>query len=169
MGASTGRQKKEKKGRERHQRGLITTGPGSGNRRAVLSSHASALVLFPVHALPATLAVSSVFPGLLTLPCAPGHLRLLSDLSSVISFIALFSSRICLVLFYDFSLLNLSLCSCTASMISLSFLSVCSCTSLSFLKTIIQNSLSSNSQISVSLGSVTVKLLCCLVESHSCP
>lgn len=75
--------------------------------------------------------------------------------------------------FFMISLLNLLLCTCTSSMISLSFLSVCSYTSLSFLKTITQNSLSSNSHISISLGSVTVKLLCCLVESGfldcSCP
>lgn len=78
-----------------------------------------------------------------------------------------------LVLFYDFSLLYLSFCSCIMSMISLNFLSVCSHTSLSFLKTILQNSLSSSSQISISLGSFTVKLLCCLVGSDfldfSCP
>ena len=62
------------------------------------------------------------------------------------------------VLIYDFCLLNFWFCSCIVSWFY--WIVFLYCSSLSFFKTTILNSLSGKFQISISLGTHTIKLLC---------
>lgn len=89
-------------------------------------------------------------------------LLVMLSIASFISFIVLFSSRIFLLgyfLMICISLLSFLFCLCIVFLISLNYLSLFSCSSLSFLKAMTLNYLLHTSQISITLGLLTGKLL----------
>lgn len=83
----------------------------------------------------------------------------LNKFFNIVYIVIVFSSKICLS-FFPVSLFNFFFCSCVVFLMSLSCMSVSFYSFMSIFVTITLNSLSGNSCISISLGSVAECFLC---------